>query len=494
MEKVKKKEISEYMYLAFFAVMITVKMAGFYEGQFVFNAALVFSAILLVIKVVLDKYTIREYVVAALFVLLGGIVYLNTGEKGLLICFAMMLGMKGVSVKKVFICGATCSGIVLFIKIFGGAFGLIPENYFVSYREGMGVELRHSFGYAHPNTMQISTLVLGMMILYLVTKYTSHILLGSLSVFLLNLFVFQYSSSRTGLLVCVIYICVNIWFYYAKKLRILEKILSYCAYPAACCISLLAPLLIKQEYGSRMDALVFSYRLSIAKYYYGNNALSLFGIRLNNPDANVFTLDMAYIYLFLQLGLVAFVVISALTLFCVHKAVLNNKHAELALFIGITVAGIWEPFLYNSSFKNVLFVFAGAVLFGQVKSYEERRVSFSKQQVVAGAITAAVVGAFALGIYLSQTTEPTSIYVNADPPEIVKEEGITPIYLTLDKKDAIVESGGIVLGYMDEQTPLYGYDAKMALDEYKNRVLSVLVMGCLLGMAGFGLWSRYFQS
>ena len=46
---------------------------------------------------------------------------------------------------------------------------------------------------------------------------------------------------------------------------------------------------------------------------------------------------------------------------------------------------------------------------------------------------------------------------------------------------------------MDEQTPLYGYDAKMALDEYKNRVLSVLVMGCLLGMAGFGLWSRYFK-
>ncbi len=145
MEKVRKEEISEYMYLAFFAVMITVKMAGFYEGQFVFNAALILSAFLLIIKVVIDKYTICEYMMIALFVLLRGIVYLNTGEKGLLICFAMMLGMKGVSVKKVFICGAICSGAVLVIKIFGGAFGLVPEKYFVSYREGMGVELRHSF-------------------------------------------------------------------------------------------------------------------------------------------------------------------------------------------------------------------------------------------------------------------------------------------------------------------------------------------------------------
>lgn len=484
---------SELLYLAFFAIMITVKMAGFYEGQIVFNAALILGAVLLTIKVILDKYTIREYVMALLFILLGGIVYSNTGEKGLLICFAMMLGMKGVSVKKVFVCGVVCSGIILFIKIFGGIFGLMPEKYFVSYREGMGIELRHSFGYAHPNTMQISTLILGMMILYLVTKYTSHVLFGSLFVFLLNLFVFQYSGSRTGLLVCVIYICVNIWFGYAKRFRMAEKLLCYCAYPIACCISLLAPLLIKQVYYSKLDAILFSYRLSIAKQYYESNNISLFGNRLNNPGANVFTIDMAYLYLFLQLGLVAFVVISFLTLFCVHKAVLKNKRAELALFLGITAAGIWEPFLYNSSFKNVLFIFAGTVIFGQIESDKEEKISFPKQQIIAGVLTSIGVGVMALGIYMFQTSEPSSIYVNADPPQIVKEGGVIPTYLTGKEKDTIVENGGIVLGFADEQTPLYEYDTKMARDEYRNRILGVVMMGGLFGIVGYSLWNYFFN-
>lgn len=487
--------MNQSLYLLFFSVMMTVKMAGFYEGQFVFNAALIFGTVLLAIKVVLDKYTVREYALAALLILLGGIVYLKTGEKGLLICFATMLGMKGVSVKKVFVSGVVCSGIVLAIKIIGGAFGIIPEKYFISYREGVGVELRHSFGYAHPNTMQISTLVLGMMLLYLITKYTTHIILGSLFVFLMNLFIYQYSGSRTGMMVCIIYIFVNIWFFYAKKMGALEKMMCYLAYPIACSVSLLAPLFVTQGYNSRIDALLFSYRLSISRYYYDNNPLSLFGIRLNNPDANVFSLDMAYLYLFLQLGVVTFVIISWLTLFCVRMAALGNKSAELALFIGITVAGIWEPFLYNSSFKNVLFVFAGAVLYGQIENNAVQKIiSFSRRQVIAGVIAAALVGAMAVGIYLFQTTEPTSIYVNADPPEIVKQDGIVPIYLTKSEKDDILESGGFVLSYIDEQTPMYEYGHKMAHDEYRNRIFSVAVLGCLFGIVGYCIWNRYSRS
>ena len=488
------KLLSEYLYLAFFAEMITVKMAGFYEGQFIFNAALIFGVVLLAIKIILDKYTVQEYVLAVLFVLLGGIVYLNTGEKGLLICFAMMLGMKGVSVKKVFICGVICSGIVLFTKVFGGIFGLIPENYYSSFRVGVGTELRHTFGYAHPNTMQISALALSVMVLYLVTKYTKHIVIGSVVVLAFDVYIYQYSGSRTGLLVCLIYICVNLWLFFRKRIGIFEKIMSFCVYPGACLVTLAFPLILPDSAFALLDDRFFTYRLSIAKYYYANNNLSLFGIRLNNPDSIIYSLDMAYLYLFLQLGIVAFIVISCLTMYCVHQAVKNNKCAELAVFISITVAGIWEPFLYNSSFKNVLFVFAGAVIYKQIEGGETKILTLDRKKILSGCAVAIAGGLLFFGAYLFTTNEPDHIYVDVEMPITSMEVVNEPVYLTLEQKDAIVENGGIVLGYADEKKPLYEHGLETAKKEYRNRCFSMAMLGGLLGIAGFSIWNRYSRS
>ena len=493
-ETLKSTSLNECLYLAFFSVMMTVKMAGFYEGQFVFNAALIFGVILLAVKVVLDKYDIRDYVLATLFILLGGIVYLYTGEKGLLICFAMMLGMKGVSIRKVFTCGAICSAIVLLIKVIGGAFGLIPEDYYASYRVGMGTELRHTFGYAHPNTMQISVLVLSIMVLYLITKYTEHIIIGSLLVLIFDAYIYMYSGSRTGLLVCLIYICINTWFYYKKNLGIIEKIACYCVYPVACIVSIAFPLILPDYMFAFLDDRFFTYRLSIAKYYYAYNNSSLFGIRLSNPEKIPYSLDMAYLYLFLQLGIVAFTVVSILTIYCVHKAVSKDKTMELAMFIGITIAGIWEPFLYNSSFKNILFVFAGAVIYKQMDGEDIRIQLLDRKKVLQGTISALVVAFLFGGAYLIMSKEPNAIYVNVEKPVINSEVTNTPIYLTLDEKDAIVNSGGIVLGYRNEHEPLYEHGIEVAKKEYRNKVLSFFMLGGLLGIAGYGLWNHYFLS
>lgn len=489
----KSISLNEFIYLVFFSVMMTIKMAGFYEGQFVFNAALILGIILLMIKAVLDKYTVREYALLSLFVIIGGVVYLRTGEKGLLICFAMMLGMKGVSVKKAYTCGVICSAIVILIKVFGGAFGLIPENYYASYRVGMGTELRHTFGYVHPNTMQISVLALSMMALYLITKYTEHILAGSLLVLIFNVYVYMYSGSRTGILVCLIYICVNFWFYFRKNIGIFEKILCYFIYPVACIISITFPLILPDSFFAFLDARFFTYRLSIAKYYYAHNNASLFGIRLSNPEKIPYSLDMAYMYLFFQLGIVAFIIVSILTVYCVHEAIINNKTAELAVFVGITIAGIWEPFLYNSSFKNILFVMAGAVIFGQMDD-NVRIISLGRKRILQCAVGATIVALLFGGVYLIMTKEPSTIYVDVEKPVINSEVTNTPIYLTLKEKNAIVNNGGIVLGYTNEQEPLYEQGIEVAKKEYRNMTLSFVMFGGLLGIAGYGLWNRYFLS
>ena len=41
----------------------------------------------------------------------------------------------------------------------------------------------------------------------------------------------------------------------------------------------------------------------------------------------------------------------------------ENKKAELAIIIGMLIAGITEPYLFNLSFKNLILVFAGNLLY-----------------------------------------------------------------------------------------------------------------------------------
>ena len=74
-------------------------------------------------------------------------------------------------------------------------------------------------------------------------------------------------------------------------------------------------------------------------------------------------IDMAQLYLFLQLGLVAFVVVSGLTMWFIHKCLVKNAMPELAVMMGMLVVGIWEPLLYNLGFKNFVYVFMGAFIY-----------------------------------------------------------------------------------------------------------------------------------
>ena len=150
------------------------------------------------------------------------LVYRFTGEKGLLVCFTMMLGMKGVSVKKTITTGTVVAGIFILGKIILGVFGVLPEMYYPQERAGVGVMFRHSLGYAHPNTLHMNVLMLTMMVVYLLTtaamsstlerkKKLSYISLVSIAALFFNLYIFMYSGTRTGIMACMAFLICNLW-------------------------------------------------------------------------------------------------------------------------------------------------------------------------------------------------------------------------------------------------------------------------------------------
>ncbi len=489
-----RAQIGEGIYLLYFAVMIAVKAFGFYEGQMIFNLSLLFVFGLFAIKMLITKHTIKEYAVVAFFMLLAGIVYVKTGEKGLILYFCMMLGMKQVSVLKVVKTGAIVSAIITLFKIFTGVFGLAEEIYYPQERAGIGLMFRHGLGYAHPNSLHMTVLSVMMLVMYYVSKSlmrktnTIKLIIFSVLAFLFNLYIFQYSGSRTGLLAGTAYLIINLWFCLREKPGILEKIACYISFPGTCFIAIVMPFILPESVFRKIDTTIFTTRFSIAKYFWSNNSPALFGIRLNNPDEwmSTYGLDMSQLYLFLQLGIVTFVVMACLTMWFIHYSLKNSHMAELAVLMGMLVMGIWEPHLYNLSFKNFVFVFMGAAIYtalaGNSKdSYENSWISsMSLADLIKSMCFGAAAGIASVMLFYLLTQEPSAFYGSRELNESGRSLGMEATYLTKEEAQELKTQGNFIVGYVDESTPMYKFDSQIALMEYERRGLST---GVFTGMA-----------
>ena len=507
-----RDKIGEGLYLLYFAVMVGARALGLYEGMTLYNISLILGLFLFACKILVTRHTVKEYGVMAFLFALSFLVYYFTGEKGLLVCFTMLLGMKGVSVKKTITVGAVTAGTIILGKIVFGVFGVLPEVYYPQERSGAGLMFRHAFGYAHPNTLQMNVLMLTMMVMYLLTKTVmksdldrkkklSYISLISITALFFNLYIFMYSGSRSGLITCMVFLICNFWLAVRKKIGIFEKIICYAAFPLTCVVSIIFPLVLPENIFEFLNRTVFNSRFMLAKYFWTNNHLSLFGIRLNNPAPNLKTygIDMAPMYLFLQLGVVAFIVIASLTLWFVYASIKEDKRAELAVLMAMLFIGMWEPFLYNLGYKNFAYVFMGRMLYSclnkenakasdEVSKKETGETGGSKVAAnyfgrLIKAVTGAVLSGFAAAlIFLLATVPPTALYGDRECGEDGVSFGMEAEYLSENEVKELKKNGDIVIGYKDAETPMYKYGEDIATMEYEKKVISVGVWVGILAL------------
>ncbi len=514
----KRFHIGEIIYLVYFVLMMGARALGMYEGTTAYTIVLVIAMLLFMCKMIITPHTIREYVIAVVLMGIAGIVYLHTGEKGLIVCFSMMLGMKGVDKIKALRYGTVAAAICICGRIVTGVFGLLPEKYYPQVREGIGLMFRHALGYAHPNTLHMNVLMLSMLVIFLLTHYLDilrslnyddrsscriwFLVMASLMVLLFNIYVFQYSGSRTGVLAVTAYLIVNLWFYLRKHAGIFEKIVCYAAYPIVCFLAIVLPLVIPDPLFDFVDRTVFTTRFTIARYFWSHNSLSMWGIRLTNPDPQYRTygIDMSQLYVFLQLGLVAFAVIAVMTMWYVHQALKKNHMAELAVLMGTLFAGIWEPFLYNLGFKNFTFVFIGAMMYevlaevktaeGELENSDESEAvnhvtwfdKYGLVRIICSILLGTVLGCVASSTYVLFTEPPHALYADREQDEAGVSFEMEPIFLSPDEIAELKGNGELIVGYIDENKPMYMYDESIAVMEYHKKCLSIGVWCGMLVM------------
>lgn len=358
-----KIQLSELIYLAYFAVMFGARAIGLYEGMLIYNITLVVGMLLFLLKIAMTRHTYAEYLLIGLLLFVSLIVYHNTGEKGLLLYFTMMLGMKNVSLKRVMKWAAAILSISFTILVFLSVFGLKQDIIYLHDRVGFGQVLRHSLGYPYPNTLFTTYIVLMVLMMYILGQQTKkELIMTSILMFLGTVYIYIYSCSNTGLIVATFYLLANLWLQLRNRLSRVEKAVLLLAYPGCALLSIVGPLTTSGRLFQLMDKILHN-RWAYSFYYLTTEPVTLFGTRFGETPNDNYMIDSSFLYSFLQIGVIPFLIVTFLMICMIAYYVKKEKRTELAIIVSFCVLGLSDPFFFNLSYKNLMFLFVGELLY-----------------------------------------------------------------------------------------------------------------------------------
>lgn len=371
-------QLSELLYLCFWGIMLFAKGIGLYDGQNSYKLFLILAFLCIAVKMCITEYTYREW--AAIFVLLAVsmIVYRISGEKGVLICMVTVVAMKNASLKRVFQVGLAVWTVAMAGRFFVSLIRIENVATAVQTKNLTGAVLRYFMGYPHPNVLHISYLVLTAFVIYCVKKTYSfkHLLILAAG----NLFVFLYSYSFTGALIVMIYICLS-YYVIRKEISKAEYFLVKLLFPFCILFSIIFPLTLSGKALELADK-IFNNRINFARHFLTLDHMSLMGNNLAAITTDIITMDNAFIFALVTYGVPIFLLICAGYIRTVSQYVKQKKNIELAMICCFLVAGITEPFLFNTSFKNLTLLFIGEQFFEVLsgKKTEQKKIAILKQK------------------------------------------------------------------------------------------------------------------
>ncbi|NBH26605.1 hypothetical protein D3Z60_12470 [Lachnospiraceae bacterium] len=365
--------LSELLYLLFWGIMLFAKGIGLYDGQLLYKIFLVLAFLCIGAKMCITEYSFREWAVIFFLLAWSAVVYRVSGEKGVLICMVTAAGMKNVSVKRCFQTGLIVWAAAMSLRFLTSLIFIGNVETAVQTKNIFGAVLRYFMGYPHPNVLHISYLVLAAFVIYCVkdTYCWKHLLLLMWG----NIFLFFYSYSFTGALIVMIYICLS---YYVKKKKIskIEYFLVKLVFPGCILVSVIMPMALQGRMFELADK-IFNNRINLARHFLTLDNMSLLGNNLAAITTDVITMDNAYLFTLVTYGIPVFLLMCVGYMTVVSDYVKQNKNIELAMICCFLAAGFTEPFLFNTSFKNLTLLFIGEQLFVELNRQKTGQKEFA---------------------------------------------------------------------------------------------------------------------
>ena len=353
----------EVFYYLFWVIMIYAKGTGLYEGMRLYNICLILALFFLALKLIFTRYYAADLMWMIPITLLCAWVYLHSRDQSAFILAAMVIGLKDIKLPRVFGIGLLMWGgcfIFLCLRALSGGYA---GPFLVHEKLGLGPILRWSLGYTHPNVLQITYVVISAFILYLWNlKPGRKQWKVSLLLMMGNLYIFLYSISFTGFLLMMVLLFFNLYLSNRKHICRIEYILLQSVFPFCVFFSVAGPMVLDKT-GSVFQFFnhLLNSRYSATRIYIDELGLTLFGIDV--PYLHGYAVDCSYTEAILSYGCVLFILIICGYLYTIKQLTDQKRWSELAIVLSLLVAGISEPFLFNTSFKNITMLLVGSCVF-----------------------------------------------------------------------------------------------------------------------------------
>lgn len=496
--------LAEACYFGFFILLSVTKGLGLYEGQKLFEL-LVFPALVLgIAKILITPYTKRQWVVQTVLLILTAVVFYNSRERGILFLAFTVLGMKNISVKKVFHVGLWVWSLCAVVLSIFSFFRLEHTVYRVHAKMGLGHIFRWSLGFSHPNILHITYLALCAFIIYeLEERYGFRHFICMMAG---NVLVFLYSISYTGFGIVAVLLMGGLYVRLRPKFCIVEKLLANLVLPVCLILSFVLPFyLYANKYAGLIQNLnrLLNTRLWLAEQFLRSEYRSLFGADISKIVKSSMTMDNSYVWGYINYGLIAFGLIIAgyfgLLFYETHK----QRTRELVILICFLGAGWTEPLLFNTSFKNVTLIFLGSLLFLPKEGVEEYSICPRMQRMVTvpyaglpdkllkqargiwrqmkGRLIAVTAAGAAAGLLVCVVAYkvPAGYVV----PRFYTD-GQEEMSVYLESKEDPDYAGWKIMNYADADTPMQLVQGRaVQLETVRYYAGSVLIGGCLSALA-----------
>lgn len=505
--------LQEACYYGFFILLSLAKGLGFYEGQKLFYLLVVPALVLGFLKILLTPYTKKQAVLQIVLLALVAVIYCESRQIAIFFVAFTVLGMKGISVKKVLhialwvwaVCAVVLSAVSFFF--------LEHTVYRVHAKMGLGHIFRWSLGFTHPNILHITYLMLCALIIWeLEEKYglKQYVLLMAG-----NLLVFFYSISYTGFGIVAVMLTGCLYIRFRPRFCLVEKMLANLVLPVCLILTFVLPFYINYHRISRFVQklnFMLNTRIWLAEQFLKSEYRSLFGADISKVVKSSMTLDNSYVWCYINYGLVFTVIIIAGYFALLFYDTYKQRTRELVILVCFLAAGWTEQLLFNTSFKNITLLFLGAFLFLQREGEREyclfsgfmrrRRVvtvplaglpdwillrartvylAHRGRVLCVAAAGAAVGGLLCAALY----QEPTGYVV----PRFYTD-GLEDIdyAVYLESEDDPAYEGYRVMNYLDAQTPMQIVSGKAVKLETAHYYVGSLLLGAALGAAAAILW------
>lgn len=367
---------NQLFYLAYFIMILNSSLMRNINSK-ISKILIVVYIILFILNITMKRYKIKEFIFIHIMIALGGIVFIKSYELQILILIILILSSSEIKIDKVIKIDFFTRLIGVILTILLCAVGVTKD--FTMYRydiAGNIIDIRHSLGFIHPNTLSIQIFMLIMSYVYLRYKY---IKLNEYIILFFTMHIFtEITDSRTPMICTAIALIFLLIF---KKFKIINKniVRNIIIYIVPICTIISFLLIYLYKYDMQIVNIVnklLSGRIKSANYFLETYGISLLGQNIKlvsildyqSTSEQMRILDNLYASLSIRSGMI-FLILYNILYVKLNKYLINNSYIyECIIITVISLYGLVEKAPINSEL-NFTLILLGLVIFRRKLNY-----------------------------------------------------------------------------------------------------------------------------